>query len=431
MSISDVQALEILDSRGNPTLQVRVTLASGATGTASVPSGASTGSREAAELRDGDAARYGGKGVHQAVANVNGALRDVCVGWDASDQSGVDQALIDVDGTPNKARLGANAILGVSLAVARAGAASRGLPLYEHLAEIAGRQAGPLPVPCFNILNGGRHATDSTDFQEYMVVPLGAASFEEALRWGAEVYHRLGDLLRERGFATTVGDEGGYAPRLASNVEPVQLIMEAIQLAGYSPGEQVSLALDPAASEFYRDGRYMLRVEDQELTSAGMIAVYADWLERFPIVSIEDGLAEQDWDGWKALAAELGERGQLMGDDIFVTNPVIIQAGIEQQVANSVLIKLNQIGTLTETIQAVDLARQAGWTFQVSHRSGETTDDFIADFVVALGGGQIKSGAPARGERVAKYNRLLAIEREMGEKAVYAGAAAFVRPQGF
>jgi enolase len=426
-TITNLTAQEILDSRGNPTLSVSVALEDGSPATASVPSGASTGSREAVELRDGDDARYGGKGVLRAVANVNGALREVCVGRDAVDQSGLDQALIEVDGTPNKARLGANAILGVSLAVARVGAASTGRPLYEHLAEIAGRQPGPLPVPCFNILNGGRHAADSTDFQEYMVVPHGAANFEEALRWGAEIYHRLGWLLHERGLATTVGDEGGYAPRLASNVEPVQLIMEATQLAGYSSGEQVSLALDPAASEFYHDGRYMLRVEDQKLTSAGMIALYADWLERFPIVSIEDGLAEQDWDGWKALAAELGERIQLMGDDIFVTNPVIIQAGIEQQVANSVLIKLNQIGTLTETIQAVDLARQAGWTFQVSHRSGETTDDFIADFVVAMGGGQIKSGAPARGERVAKYNRLLAIEREMGEKAVYAGAAAFAR----
>jgi enolase len=425
--ITNVAAQEILDSRGNPTLAVTVMLEDGSLGSASVPSGASTGSREAVELRDGDETRYGGKGALRAVANANGPLREVCVGRDAADQSGLDAALIEMDGTPNKARLGANAILGVSLAVARAGAASCRRPLYEHLAEIAGRQAGPLPVPCLNILNGGRHAAESTDFQEYMIVPHGAASFEEALRWGAEIYHRLGRLLRDRGLATTVGDEGGYAPRLASNAEPVQLILEAIQLAGYSPGEQVSLALDPAASEFYRDGRYMLRVEHQELTSAEMIALYAEWLERFPIISIEDGLAEQDWDSWKALVAELGERTQLMGDDIFVTNPTVIQAGIEQQMANSVLIKLNQIGTLTETIQAVDLARRAGWTFQVSHRSGETTDDFIADFVVAMGGGQIKSGAPARGERVAKYNRLLAIEREMGDKAVYAGAEAFAR----
>jgi enolase len=379
------------------------------------------------ELRDGDEARYGGKGVLRAVANVNGPLNDVCTGRDASDQRGLDAALVEADGTPNKSRLGANAILGVSLSVARAEAASRNLPLYAYLAEIAGREPGPLPTPFFNILNGGRHAEGSSDFQEYMIAPIGASSFADALRCAAEIYQRLGRLLHERGLATTVGDEGGYAPKLSSNSEPVELILRAIELAGYQLGKDVSLALDPAASEFYRDGAYSLRIEGRTLTSAEMIRLYAGWLERYPIVSIEDGLAEEDWEGWAALTAELGARTQIMGDDIFVTNPEIIRTGIERRAANAVLIKPNQIGTLTETIEAVELARRAGWSFQVSHRSGETSDDFIADFVVAMGGGQIKSGAPARGERVAKYNRLLQIERETGEKALYGGLAAIPR----
>jgi enolase len=422
--ITKVSAQEILDSRGNPTLAVRTQLEDGSAGLAQIPSGASTGSREAAELRDGDESRYDGKGVLKAIANVNGVLSEACAGVDAADQRGLDAKLIELDGTPNKSRLGANAILGVSLSAARAEAISRKRPLYAHLAELAGREPGPLPVPFFNILNGGRHAQGSSDFQEYMIAPIGAPMFAEAFRWAAEIYHRLGRLLRDRGLATTVGDEGGYAPKLSSNSKPVELIVEAIHLAGFEPGRDVSLALDPAASEFYREGRYVLSIEGRTLDSAEMIRLYGEWLDRFPIVSIEDGLAEQDWDGWAELTQQLGHRVQLMGDDIFVTNPAIIKTGIEQQTANAVLIKPNQIGTLTETVDAVELARGAGWAFQVSHRSGETSDDFIADLVVAMGGGQIKSGAPARGERVAKYNRLLAIEREMGAAAVYPGASA-------
>jgi len=406
---------------------VVATLADGSTGWAGVPSGASTGSREAVELRDGDPKRYGGKGVRTAVANVEGPLAKVALGRDAADQAGLDRALIDADGTPNKSRLGANAILGISLAVARATAQSRRLPLYRYLAELVGRKPGPLPVPQLNILNGGKHAENSTDLQEFMVLPVGAPTFSEGLRWASEIYHRLGRLLHERGLATTVGDEGGYAPSLPSNAAAVETIVQAIALAGYSPGQQVAIGLDPASSEFYADGRYQLRREGRALTSEEMVDFYADWLDRFPIVSLEDGLAEQDWDGWGLLNRRLGDRLQLVGDDVFVTNPAIIREGIKQHTANSVLIKLNQIGSLTETIEAVKLTESAGWTAVVSHRSGETPDAFIADFVVALGTGQLKTGAPARGERVAKYNRLLEIERELGADAEYAGRGAFSR----
>lgn len=422
--ISAVSAQEILDSRGNPTVAVTVRLEDGSIGWAGVPSGASTGSREAVELRDGDKSRYGGKGVLTAVANVEGELARVVNGRDAADQSGIDRAMIEADGTPNKGRLGANAVLGVSLAVARAEAQSRQQPLYEHLAQLAGTTPGTLPVPMLNILNGGKHAENSTDLQEFMVMPLGAPTFHQGLRWAAEIYQALGRLLHERGLATTIGDEGGYAPGLGSNVAAIEVILEAVGRAGYQVGEQVSIALDPAASEFFEDGKYQLRRDGQALSSAQMVDFWASWLDRFPIVSIEDGLAEQDWDGWALLHKRLGDRLQLVGDDIFVTNPAIIREGIEKSVANSVLIKLNQIGSLTETIEAVRLARSAGWTAVVSHRSGETTDAFIADFVVALGTGQIKTGAPARGERVAKYNRLLEIERELGERARYAGRTA-------
>jgi enolase len=425
--IQSLVAQEILDSRGNPTVAVVATLEDGSTGWAGVPSGASTGSREAVELRDGDARRYGGKGVRTAVANVEGALAKVAVGRDAADQPGLDKALIEADGTPNKSRLGANAILGVSLAVARAAAQSQHVPLYRYLAGMVGREPGPLPVPQLNILNGGKHAENSTDLQEFMVLPVGASTFAEGLRWAVEIYQRLGRLLHERGLATTVGDEGGYAPSLPSNAAAVETIVQAIELAGYTPGQQVAVGLDPASSEFYADGRYQLRREGRALSSEEMVDFYADWVDRFPIVSLEDGLAEQDWDGWALLNQRLGDRLQLVGDDIFVTNPAIIREGIQKHTANSVLIKLNQIGTLTETIEAVTLAQAAGWTAVVSHRSGETPDAFIADFVVALGSGQLKTGAPARGERVAKYNRLLEIERELGAHAEYAGRAAFAR----
>jgi enolase len=426
-SIRSVTAQEILDSRGNPTISVTVGLEDGSIGLAAVPSGASTGSREAVELRDGDADRYGGKGVRTAVANAEGPLAQAILGRDAEDQNALDRLLIEVDGSPNKGRLGANAILGISLATARAAATSRRVPLYRHLAELVGRAPGPLPVPQLNILNGGRHAANSTDLQEFMIVPRGAPTFGDALRWAAEIYQALGRLIHERGLATTVGDEGGYAPALASNAAAVEIILEGIGRTPYLPGEQVSIALDPAASEFYADGRYQLRRDGRDLSSQQMVDFYTDWLDRFPIVSLEDGLAEQDWQGWEILSRRLGGRAQLVGDDIFVTNPSIIREGIERGVANSVLIKLNQIGTLSETIEAVQLAQAAGWTAVVSHRSGETTDSFIADLVVALGTGQIKAGAPARGERVAKYNRLLEIERELGEQASYAGQAALAR----
>jgi enolase len=425
--IRSLAAQEILDSRGNPTVAVVATLEDGSSGWAGVPSGASTGSREAVELRDGDARRYSGKGVRSAVANVEGPLAQVALGRAAEDQRGLDRALIEADGTPNKSRLGANAILGISMAVARATAQSRRVPLYRYLAEMVGREPGPLPVPQLNILNGGKHAENSTDLQEFMVLPIGAATLSEGLRWAAEIYQRLGRLLHDRGLATTVGDEGGYAQSLPSNVAAVEVILEAIEAAGYKPGQEIALGLDPASSEFYEDHHYQLRREGRALTSAEMVDFYADWVDRFPLVSLEDGLAEQDWEGWSVLNRRLGDRVQLVGDDIFVTNPDIIRQGIQKETANSVLIKLNQIGTLTETIEAVTLAQSAGWTAVVSHRSGETPDAFIADLVVALGAGQLKAGAPARGERVAKYNRLLEIERELGDAATYAGPAAFAR----
>ncbi len=422
LRIVHVDSREVLDSRGNPTVAVEITLADGSRGRAIVPSGASTGAHEAVELRDGDKTRFGGKGVLQAVKHVRTTIAEALRGMDASDQRGIDQALIALDGTPNKAKLGANAILGVSLACAHASAAALGLPLYRYL---GGADAHLLPVPCFNILNGGQHAQNSTDFQEYMLVPAGVASFHEALRCGAEVYHALRAVLHERGVSTNIGDEGGFAPSLPSNEAAIEVILEAIQRAGYTPGTECFLALDPAATSFYADNKYHLTREGRSLTSAEMVDFYAQWIERYPIISIEDGLAEDDWDGWQLLTERLGQRIQLVGDDLLVTNVQFLRRAIAEQSCNSILIKLNQIGTLTETIQAVHEAHHAGWTTMVSHRSGETEDTTIADFVVAMGGGMIKSGAPARGERVAKYNRLMQIEAQLGASSAYAGLAAF------
>ena len=421
--IEDVIAREILDSRGNPTVEVDVFLEGGAVGTALVPSGASTGAHEAVELRDGDRERYGGKGVLGAVRNVNDVMRGELVGTDAIDQVSLDRLLIDIDGTPNKSSLGANALLGASLAIAHAAAEATDLPLYRYL---GGAGARTLPVPLVNILNGGKHAIDSTDFQEFMIVPLGAPSFREALRWAAETFHVLGDLLHERGFATTVGDEGGYAPSLASNEEAIAAILEAIERAGYQPGEQIAIALDPATTELFDDGSYRLAREERSLDAAGMVEFWSDWVNRYPIVSLEDGLAEDDWDGWAALTERLGDRIQLVGDDLLVTNTERLARAIRERSANSILVKLNQIGTLTETIEAVEMAHRAGWTAVISHRSGETEDTTIADLAVALNTGQIKTGSISRSERIAKYNRLLRIEEELGDAAEYAGARAFV-----
>jgi enolase len=426
MEIESVRGREILDSRGNPTLEVEATLIDGSSGRAAVPSGASTGSHEALELRDGDAARYGGKGVLRAVEHVNGEIAGAVLGLSALDQAAVDQTLIELDGTKDKSRLGANAILGVSLAVARAAAASLALPLYRYLGGPAARL---LPVPMFNILNGGKHAADSTDFQEFMVMPVGASTFAEALRMGAEVYHALGKVLQKRSLSTNVGDEGGFAPSLPSNEAAIEAVLAAIEAAGYSPGEQVALALDPAASEFYRDGKYVLARENRELSGEEMAAFWEAWCDKYPIVSIEDGMAEDDWSGWWQLTALLGRRIQIVGDDLFVTNVERLAKGIREGAANSILIKLNQIGTLTETLAAIDMAQRAGWTAVVSHRSGETDDTTIADLAVAAGTGQIKAGAPARGERVVKYNRLLCIEEELGSAARYAGRQALRQPQ--
>ena len=420
--IEDIRAREILDSRGNPTLEVEVALTGGAWGRAAVPSGASTGVHEALELRDGDEARYGGKGVLQAVENVNTTIADELIGWDALDQVGIDKFLIGLDGTPNKERLGANAILGVSLAVAKAAAAALGLPLYRYVGGVSART---LPVPLMNILNGGKHAADSTDLQEFMIVPAGAPSFAEALRWGAETYHALKSVLRDKGYNTNVGDEGGFAPTLSSNEEAVELILEAIERAGYEPGEDIYLALDPAASEFYHDGRYVLKKEGRTLTGEEMVAFYEDWVEKYPIISIEDGLAEDDWEHWGLLTSRIGDRVQIVGDDLLVTNVKRVRRAIEEGAANSLLCKVNQIGTLTEAIAAVSMAQRAGWTVIVSHRSGETEDVTIADLAVALNTGQIKSGAPCRSDRVAKYNRLLRIEEELEETGIYAGMEAF------
>ena len=424
--IETVHAREILDSRGNPTVEVEVTLVGGASARAAVPSGASTGAHEAVELRDADRHRYSGKGVRHAVANVIGPIAAAIVGQDALDQAAIDRAMCTADGTPNKARFGANAILGVSLAVARAASAACQLPLYRYL---GGAVAGRVPVPMFNILNGGAHANwQGTDFQEFMIAPVGAPTFAEALRWGSEIYHELKRLLKDAGLSTGVGDEGGFAPVLKRNVEPVELILRAIEAAGYRPAEDVVLALDPASSSFYENGLYQLRTERRSITAEEMIALYADWVRKYPIAVLEDGLAEDDWTGWKLLNRELGDKIELVGDDLFVTNVTRIARGIAEDSANAVLIKLNQIGTLTETVAAAQMAYRAGWGAMVSHRSGETVDSFIADLTVALATGHLKTGAPCRGERVEKYNQLLRIEESLGESAVYAGRNGFVRP---
>jgi len=416
---------EILDSRGNPTVEVEVTLDGGAFGRAAVPSGASTGVHEALELRDGDKSRYGGKGVLNAVKHVNDDIADAIVGLDALNQSAVDHAMLALDGTPNKSKLGANAVLGVSLAVARAAADWVGLPLYKYLGGVA---ATVLPVPMFNILNGGVHANwQGTDFQEFMIAPVGAPNFREALRWGSEVYQALKGVLKSRGHATGVGDEGGFAPALKTNAEAVEMILRAIEKAGYQPGEEIVIALDPATSGFYEDGLYNLRTEGRKITSAELVELWATWAEKYPIAVLEDGLAEDDWDGWRLLNQTLGNRIELVGDDLFVTNVERIARGIAENAANAVLIKLNQIGSLSETIAAIEMARKAGWGAMVSHRSGETVDSFIADFTVAMATGHLKTGAPCRGERVEKYNQLMRIEDELGATAVYAGHKAFIR----
>ena len=417
MHIEEVVAREVLDSRGNPTVQVMVMLDDGTEGRASVPSGASTGAHEAVEMRDGGR-RYGGKGVLKAVHFVNTEIARRLEGLPAQQQIAIDRMLCEIDGTPNKSRVGANAILGVSLAVARDAAASVDMPLYRYL---GGPAANRLPVPMLNILNGGRHAPDSTDFQEFMVMPVGAETFSDGLRMGVEVYHALKAVLHDRGLAVSVGDEGGFAPSLPGNEDAILVVLEAIERAGYKPGEDLVLALDPAATELYRAGQYGLAKENRILTTDEMVDHWASWVEKYPIRSIEDGLAEDDWDGWAKLTARLGEGCQLVGDDLFVTNPERIRRGIAEKSANSVLIKLNQIGTLTETLEAVAAAHRAGWTAVISHRSGETEDTFIADLAVATGAGQIKTGAPARSERTAKYNRLLEIELELAESAAYAG----------
>jgi len=425
-AIERVKAREILDSRGNPTLEVEAVLADGSTGRAAVPSGASTGKYEAVELRDGDRSRYNGKGVLKAVANVNGAISAAIAGQPAEKQEEVDRRLIELDGTADKSRLGANALLGASLAVAYAAAASRRLPLYRYLSS------GPvtLPVPMMNILNGGRHAAGSTDFQEFMVVPAGARSFRHALQMGAEVYHALKKVLRERGLNTGVGDEGGFAPSLPANKDALELILLAMAKAGYRPGKDCFIALDPASSEFYREGSYMLEREGRKLTTDEMVDYYVKWVEAYPIISLEDGLAEDDWSGWQLLNRQLGVRLQLVGDDLYVTSIARLRRGISLKASNSVLIKLNQVGTLTETVAAVREAQQSGWTAVVSHRSGETEDTTIADLAVALATGQIKTGAPCRSERTAKYNRLLRIEEELGSEARFAGLAAFPHWKG-
>jgi enolase len=420
-TIVSIYGQEVLDSRGNPTVEVEVVLADGSWGRAAVPSGASTGSHEALELRDGDKERFNGKGVLNAVENVNSEIADTLIDWDATEQRAIDMALLALDGTENKSKLGANAILGTSLAVAKAAANSMGLPLYRYL---GGVHAHVLPVPMMNILNGGAHtAWQSTDAQEFMVMPLGAPNFAEGLRWGAEIYHALKSVLKSRGYATLVGDEGGYAPALKANVEAVEVILEAIEKAGYKAGEQIGIALDPAASEFYESETktYNLRKEGKKLSSEQMVAFWKNWVDQYPIVSIEDGFAEDDWDGWKMFVSEVGNKLQIVGDDLLVTNPERIRRAIKEKAANSVLIKLNQIGSLTETLEAIETTHRAGWTAVTSHRSGETEDSTIADLAVALNTGQIKTGAPARSDRVAKYNQLLRIEAELGETAEYAG----------
>ncbi|HUW00412.1 MAG TPA: phosphopyruvate hydratase [Gallionella sp.] len=423
--IERIHAREILDSRGNPTVEVEVTLEGGSFGRAAVPSGASTGVHEALELRDGDKKRYGGKGVKKAVGHVNSEIAAALTGMDALDQGAIDRAMIELDGTTHKEKLGANAILGVSMAAARAAADACELPLFRYL---GGAAACRLPVPMFNILNGGVHANwQGTDLQEFMIAPVGAPNFAEALRWGSEIYHTLKTVLKDAGYSTGVGDEGGFAPALKRNAEAVELILKAIEGAGYRPGEDVEIAIDPASSGFYEDGLYNLRTENRKVTASEMVAMYADWVKKYPLAVLEDGLAEDDWDGWKLLNHELGGKIELVGDDIFVTNVERIQRGIDENIANAVLIKLNQIGSLTETIAAVQLAYGVNWGAMVSHRSGETVDSFIADFTVALGTGHLKTGAPCRGERLEKYNQLMRIEEYLGDSAVYAGRKAFVR----
>ncbi len=424
MRIRRIKAREILDSRGNPTIEVDVELESGVVGRAAVPSGASTGKHEALELRDGDKRRFGGLGVLQAVTNVNEIIGPALAGMSALDQEAVDGRMLELDGTVNKSKLGANAILGVSLAVAHAAASYSKMPLYRYL---GGEEACLLPVPLMNILNGGKHAPDSVDFQEFMIVPAGAESFAEALRMGAEVYQALKRILKEKGQRIAVGDEGGFAPQLPTNREAVEVVSAAIEAAGYRPGEDCFLALDPAASEFYREGRYWLKKENLSLTSSEMVDYYAQLAAEYPLISIEDGLAEDDWEGWRLLNQRLGGKLQLVGDDLYVTNPERISRGISERASNSVLIKPNQIGTLTETRRAIALAREAGWTTVISHRSGETEDTSISDLAVGFGTGQIKSGAPCRSERVAKYNRLLRIEEKLGDRSRFAGKAIFGR----
>jgi enolase len=424
--IEAISALEILDSRGNPTVEVEVALAGGSWGRAAVPSGASTGVHEALELRDGDKKRYLGKGVSQAVANVNGVISDALFGWDATEQKAIDMELLAMDGTPNKAKLGANAILGVSLAVAKAAANSLGLPLYRYL---GGVYAHVLPVPMMNILNGGAHtAWQSTDMQEFMVMPFGAPTFSEGVRWGAEIYHALKSVLKEKGYATLVGDEGGYAPALKANNEAIELILAAVEKAGFKAGrgQDVAIALDPAASELYEEESktYNLRKEGKKLTGEEMVDFWVKWVEDYPIVSIEDGLAQDDWEAWKLMVEKIGDKVQIVGDDLLVTNPERVREAIKEKAANALLVKVNQIGSLTETIEAVDACQRAGWTAVTSHRSGETEDATIADIAVALNTGQIKTGAPARSDRVAKYNQLLRIEAELGDTARYAGWSA-------
>jgi len=421
-NIGAIFGREVLDSRGNPTVEAEVVLGSGTVGRAIVPSGASTGEHEAVELRDGDAQRYKGKGVLKAVENVNGEIAEALVDMDAADQRGLDAKMIELDGTPNKGRLGANAILAVSMAAARASANEYGLPLYRYL---GGAGVNTLPTPMMNILNGGAHADNNVDFQEFMVMPVGAPSFSEALRWGVEVFHTLKGVLKKRGYNTAVGDEGGFAPSVKSNVEAIEVVLEAIQQAGYKPGAEIAIALDPAASEFFQDGKYVFKKSDKSAKSSDdMVKYWAKWAKDYPIVSLEDGLAENDWEGWQNLTKELGGKIQLVGDDIFVTNISFLQEGIDKGVANSILIKVNQIGTVSETLDAIDLARRNSYTSVISHRSGETEDTFIADLAVATGAGQIKTGSASRTDRIAKYNQLLRIEEELGGAARFLGIKA-------
>ncbi len=421
MSIAKIHGRQIIDSRGNPTVEVDVTLASGVMGRAAVPSGASTGSREAVELRDGDKSRFGGKSVMKAIANVNGEIADALVGMAASEQQAIDEKMIALDGTENKGRLGANALLAVSMAVAKAAAIQSGQPLYEYLCT----GSYSMPVPMMNIINGGEHADNSVDIQEFMIMPVGAPSLSEAVRYGTEVFHALKSVLQKKGLNTAVGDEGGFAPDLPSNESAIQVILEAIEMAGYKAGEDIYIGIDAASSEFYKDGKYVLQSDGRSLTSAEFVDYLADWCDKYPILSIEDGLDEGDWDGWKLLTEKLGDKVQLVGDDLFVTNTKILQEGIDKSIANSILIKVNQIGTLTETFAAIKMAHDAGYTAVVSHRSGETEDTTIADIVVATASGQIKTGSLSRTDRIAKYNQLIRIEEELGDKAAYAGKGAF------